>query len=83
MSVKEYYMGVREAEKRIATTKVAIHKAEEDYFIAEAKYRAGAGVMLDVIDAQLALTTARNNYIAAQHDYVTYKAQLENAMGMD
>ena len=83
LSVKEYYMGVREAEKRIATTKVAIHKAEEDYFIAEAKYRAGAGVMLDVIDAQLALTTASNNYIAAQHDYVTYKAQLENAMGMD
>ena len=82
LAVKEYYLGASEAKKRIDTTQVAIHKAEEDYFIAEAKYRVGAGVMLDVIDAQLALTTARNNYIAAQHDYATYKAELENAMGM-
>ena len=83
LAVKEYYLGLREAEKRIDTTRLAIHKAEEDYFIAEAKYRAGAGIILDVIDAQLALTTARNNYIEAQHDYVTYKAELENAMGME
>lgn len=83
LAVKEYYLGVKEAEKRLDTTKLAIHKAEEDYFIAEAKYRVGEGVLLDVIDAQLALTTAKNNYITAQYDYVTYKAKLENAMGMD
>jgi len=82
-NVKEYYMGMREAEKRIETTKFAVHKAEEDYFIAEAKYRVGEGVILDVIDTQLSLTTAKNNYITAQYDYVTYKAKLENAMGMD
>lgn len=83
LAVKEYYLGVREAEKRIETTKFAVHKAVEDYFIAEAKYRVGEGVILDVIDAQLALTTAKNNYITAQYDYVTYKAKLENAMGME
>jgi outer membrane protein len=83
LAVKEYYLGMREAEKRIETTKFAVHKADEDYFIAEAKYRVGEGVILDVIDAQLALTTAKNNYITAQYDYVTYKAKLENAMGMD
>ncbi|SDE48222.1 TolC family protein [Sporomusa acidovorans] len=83
LSVKEYYLGMREAEKRIATTKFAVHKAEEDYFIAKEKYRVGEGIILDVIDAQLALTTAKNNYITAQYDYVTYKAKLENAMGID
>ena len=83
LAVKEYYLGMREAEKRIETTKFAVHKADEDYFIAEAKYRVGEGVILDVIDAQLALTTAKNNYITAQYDYVTYKAKLENAMGLD
>lgn len=83
LSVKEYYLGVKEAEKRMETTQVAIHKAKEDHFIAEAKYQAGEGVILDVIDAQLALTTAKNNYIAAQYDYVTNKAKLENAMGID
>ena len=83
ISVKEYYLGVKEAEKRMETTEVAVHQAKEDYFIAEAKYQTGEGVILDVIDAQLALTTAKNNYIEAQYDYATYKAKLENAMGMD
>jgi outer membrane protein len=83
VSVKEYYLGLKEAEKRMETTQVAVHEAEEAYFIAEAKYQAGEGVILDVIDAQLALTTAKNNYIAARYDYATYKAKLENAMGLD
>ena len=83
LSVKEYYLSAKEAEKRMATTQVAIKKADEDYFIAEAKYRIGEGILLDVIDAQLALTTAKDNYIAAQYDYDTYRAKLDNAMGMD
>jgi outer membrane protein TolC len=83
VAVKEYYLGLKEAEKRLETTQVAVHEAEEAYFIAEAKYQAGEGVVLDVIDAQLALTTAKNNYIAARYDYATDKAELENAMGMD
>ncbi len=83
VAVKEYYLGLKEAEKLLETTQVAVHEAEEAYFIAEAKYQAGEGVILDVIDAQLALTTAKNNYIAARYDYATDKAELENAMGLD
>ncbi len=37
--------------------------------------------MLDIIDAQLALSTAQLNYISAQYDYARYKAGVENAMG--
>ena len=82
LEVRENYLGMREAEKRFNSTQVAINKAEEDYFIAKEKYKAGAGLMLDIIDAQLALTTAKTNYIQAQYDYATYKAKLENVMGM-
>ena len=38
--------------------------------------------MLDIIDAQLALSTARLNYISAQYDYARYKAEVENEMGI-
>jgi myosin heavy subunit len=38
--------------------------------------------MLDIIDAQEALSTARLNQISAQYDYARYKATVENAMGM-
>ncbi len=83
LAVKEYYLGLREAQKRLATSETAIRLAEEDYFIAETKYRVGAGVLLDVLDAQLALSTARNNYISAQHDYATCMAELKHAMGKE
>nr|WP_173812700.1 TolC family protein [Dendrosporobacter quercicolus]NSL47713.1 TolC family protein [Dendrosporobacter quercicolus DSM 1736]SDM79788.1 Outer membrane protein TolC [Dendrosporobacter quercicolus] len=83
LAVKEYYLGLKEAEKRRETTQAAIHKAQEDYFIAAAQYRVGEGIILDVIDAQLALTTAQNNDIEAQYDYAIYRAKLENAMGMN
>lgn len=83
VNVKEYYLSMKEAEARQNTTQLAIDQAREDYFIAQEKYKVGEGVLLDVIDAQLALTTARNNYIEAQYDYETYKAKLENAMGME
>lgn len=82
LDVRTNYLGMREAEKRFNSTQVAINKAEEDYFIAKEKYRAGEGLMLDIIDAQLALTTAKTNYIKAQYDYATYKAKLENVMGI-
>ncbi len=83
VNVKEYYMEMKEAEERMKTTQFAIHKAEEDYSMAEKKYKVGEGILLDVIDAQLALTTAKNNYIEAQYDYAVYKAKLENAMGLN
>ena len=73
---------MREAEKRFNSTGDAVKQAEEDYFIAREKYRAGEGLMLDIIDAQEALSTARLNYISAEYDYARYKATVENAMGI-
>ena len=73
---------MREAEERFNSTQAAVKQAEEDFFIAQEKYKAGEGIMLDIIDAQEALSTARHNYISAQYDYARYKAALESDMGM-
>ena len=73
---------MNEADKRIETTQVAVEKAEEDYKIAGVRYSAGVGTNLDVIDAQVALTDAKNNYIQAMYDYNTSKADLDKAMGI-
>jgi outer membrane protein TolC len=83
MAVRQAYYNMREAEKRFNSTQDAVHQAEEDAFIAREKYRAGEGLMLDIIDAQEALSTARLNYISAQYDYARYKATVENAMGVE
>lgn len=82
-NLRQAYYNMREAEKRLNSTQDAVHQAEEDAFIAREKYRAGEGLMLDIIDAQEALSKARLNYISAQYDYARYKAEVENAMGLE
>lgn len=82
LEVRQSYLGMKEAEKRIDTSKVAVAKAEEDFAIAQVRYNAGVGTNLDVIDAQLALANAKTNYIQALYDYNTGKAKLDKAMGV-
>ena len=82
LEVRSNYLGLREAEKRISTTQVAVAKAEEDFHIAQVRYMAGVGTNLDVIDAQVALTEAKTNFVNALYDYNTSKIALETSMGV-
>ena len=81
LEVRQAYLNMREAERRFNSTAMAVKQAEEDYFIATEKYKVGAGIILDVIDAELALSQARLNYASAQYDYARYKANLEYVIG--
>lgn len=83
LEVRQAYLGMKEAEKRIETSSVAVTKAEEDFKIAQVRYNAGVGTNLDVIDAELALAQAKTNYIQALYDYNTGKAKVEKAMGLE
>ena len=80
--LRQAYFNMREAEKRLTATYAAVKEAEEDYFITREKYRAGQGILLDIIDAQLALSTAQLNLISAEYDYARDKATVENQMGL-
>ena len=82
LDVRNNYLILREAEKRIATSKVAVDSAEEDYRISQLRYQAGVGTNIDVMDAQVALTQAKNNYVQALYDYNTSSAALAKAMGV-
>lgn len=80
--VRESYLGMKEAEKRLETTEFAVNKANEDLYIAQERYKAGVGTNLDVIDAQLAYTQARTNHVKALYDYNINKAKLNKATGV-
>lgn len=83
LDVRNSYYNLREAEKRISTTQVAVAKAEEDYHIAQVRYEAGVGTNTDVLDAQVALREARNNYNTALYDYNSSKSALQTATGIE
>jgi len=80
--VRQSYLGMKEAEKRLQTTEVAANKANEDLYIAQETYNAGIGTNLDVIDAQLAFTQAKTNHVQALYDYNINKAKLDKAIGL-
>jgi outer membrane protein TolC len=82
LSVRNSYLSLREAEKRIGTSSVSVAEAEEAYRIAVIRYQAGVGTNTDVIDASVYLTTAKNNYITALYDYNTSLAALKQGMGV-
>ena len=83
LDVRNCYNTLREAEKRISTTQVAVSKAEEDYHIAQVRYEAGVGTNTDVLDAQVALHQARNNFNTSLYDYNLAKVALDTAMGIE
>lgn len=82
LEVREAYLSMQEAEKRIETAQVAVNKADEDLKIAKVKYSAGAGTNLDVMDAQVGLTQAQTNYTQALYDFNVNKAKLAKAVSL-
>lgn len=82
LNVRQYYLSMVEAEKRIESNKVSVERAEENLMIQKARYEVGVGTNLDLRDAVLSLDSAKKDYIQALYDFTTSKAKLEQAMGL-
>lgn len=63
-------------------TETAVRQATEALAIAEKGYKLGARTYLEVLDTQLALTTARTNRARARRDYSVALCRLEQAQGL-
>jgi outer membrane protein len=81
LAVKQAFLSVNEAEQRIQVTEESLTLAEEERRLAEERYRLGASFLLELIDSQVAYSTAQSNYISALYDYKLALAQLEQAVG--
>ena len=75
------YKNLKIALTRLRTTKKAVELAEEERFISVERYRAGEGILLDVLDSEVSLATARKNHVSATYDVLRYKFDLAHATG--
>ena len=66
---------------RLRSTSRAVELAEEERYIATEKYKAGEGILLDILDAEVSLTTAKKNHVSAVHDVIRYRFDLAHATG--
>ncbi|MCL5097701.1 MAG: TolC family protein, partial [Candidatus Omnitrophica bacterium] len=81
LEVRTAYSNFIEAKEVLDAQKMVQEEAEEALRLATARYDAGTGTQLDVLNAQTSLTEARTTQIQALHDYVVAQARLERAIG--
>ena len=83
LAVRTAYSEFIEARETLESQEKVQEEAEEALREARARAEAGSGTQLDVLDAETSLTQARTTQIQAEHDYVSARARLERAIGMD
>jgi outer membrane protein TolC len=80
--VEQAAIAVQEAEERIQAAQVAVVSAVENFRLAQGRFDAGVGTILELTDAQLALTQAQSSEAQALADYRIELARLQRALGL-
>lgn len=74
-------LALDEARQRLVPSKALVAMAAETLRLAEGRYQAGAGSIVEVTDAQAIYTQARLGQIQAEFDVETSSARLSRALG--
>lgn len=81
--IRDAYLNIENAGKRIDVSEKAIETAKENLRIELLKYETGAGTTTDVIDAQTALLRVETDFYQANFDKHIAVASLRRATGED
>ena len=69
------------ARARIDLSRPAVAQAEENLRLTRNRYRNGNATPTDIVDAESALTRARQRHLVARYDYLIALARLDFAVG--
>ena len=81
VEVRRAFSQWQQAVELADASKKVVAQAEEAVRLATARYNAGTATQLDVLSAQVDLTTARTNQLQAYYTYNVAVASLRKAMG--
>ncbi len=82
VEVRSAFSSFQEATELADASQKVVAQAEEAVRLATARYNAGTATQLDVLQAQVDLTTARTNQVQAYYTYNVAVASLRKAMGL-
>jgi outer membrane protein TolC len=82
LEVQQSFVDLVSARERIRTSDVLLTQARENLALAQGRYQVGVGPLIDVTDAELALTQAESENIQAIVDFKLSEARLRKAMGL-
>jgi len=81
LEVEQALVEVERTRERLGASAKSVAAAEARLRAAEGKYQQGVGILLEVIDARVAVTTALANQIRARYDYQAALVGLQKATG--
>ncbi len=81
LGVEQARLAVRAAKAAVGAAIEAETNAKEQLRLAEGRYQAGVGNIIELGDAQVAATTAAAQRVQAEYNVSTARAQLLNALG--
>jgi outer membrane protein len=81
LDVEQARLGIRAAKGAIAAAEDALANTRDRLRLAEGRYATGVGSIIELGDAQLALTTTAAQKVQAQYQLYTARAQLLKALG--
>jgi outer membrane protein len=80
-NIEQSEISVEEAQERIQAAQAAVASAEENFRLAQGRFDAGVGTILELTDAQLALTQSQNTEAQALSDFRIALYRLDRALG--
>jgi TolC family type I secretion outer membrane protein len=81
LEVEQAYIAVIDAAERFGATEKAVESAQENLRLAQGRYDAGVGTILELTEAQLSLTNAEADSVRAVTDYRVGLAVLDRVVG--
>jgi outer membrane protein TolC len=81
VQVENSFNSILTAREKMAANEITVRQAEKAYEIAEVRYNAGAGTILELNSSELSLTQAKLNYSQAIYDYLAARADYEKIIG--
>ena len=81
LEVTQNFLNFQQAKQKIVITKLTVEQAEENQRITSEKFKNGVALSSDLIDAEVALLSAKTNYTSALVDLELAKAKLDKSIG--
>lgn len=79
--VEQAYLNLTSGRQRLEASELSLKAAQANYDVQKERYNQNLAIALDLLNAEVQLTTAQSNAVQARYDYYTAIAQMEYAVG--
>lgn len=81
VQVESAFNNILAAKEKMNSNEITVRQASKAYEIAQVRYNAGTGTILELNSSELSLTQAKLNYSQAIYDFLAARADYEKVIG--